>query len=244
MALLTWRKRNSQGEPSGPIQYIDFDATLLEEFTRAAEVTRFPVENGTVLTDHYQPQPRAITLEVTVSDTPTEKRPIREGMESAVNEPLGTTRPKHLDLPVNKAPVTGVTGLRIIQGNVERFAKKRTASVLQFDGEVYRTVDVFLKLDELIETRQLVDVLLFREVEYSNMVITNVRAPRDPDSGSTLTFTIDLIQVTFADTETEETPRPSNPEHKPKRDVGNRNGKDDPIANAQNDARDLGYNNG
>lgn len=241
MALLTWRKRDPKGQPTGPVLYLDFDATLLEEFTRAAEVTRFPIENGSVLTDHYQPQPRAITLEVQVSDTPVAPRPLIEGKESAIGVPLGTVRPKHLDLPVNKAIVTTVLGARVVESNVARFPKQRTASVLQFDGAVYRTVDAFLMLDELIETRQLVDVLLFREVEYKNMVITNVRTPRDVSSGSTLTFTIDLLQVTFADTETGETPEPVAPEHKSKRNAGSVNGKPSNEADAASRARDFGY---
>lgn len=233
MALLTWRKRDAQGSPQGPTLYLDFDATLLEEFTRAAEVTRFPIENGSVLSDHYQPQPRAITLEVQVSDTPTAPRPLIDGKESSIGVPFGTVRPKQLDLKRNPAPVTSVTSERIIYGNTGRFPKQRTASVLQFDGEVYRTVDAFLMLDDLMESRQLVDVLLFREVEYKNMVITNVRTPRDASSGSTLTFTIDLIQVVFADTETGETAEPTEAKHKPARDKGNVNGKDsDSDANA------------
>jgi hypothetical protein len=231
MALITWRKRDTEGKPQGPTLYLDFDATLLEEFTRAAEVTQFPVENGSVLSDHYQPQPRAITLEVQVSDTPVHPRALIDGKESAINEPFGQERPKHLDLPVNQAPVTSITSTRIVTANAARFPKQRTASVLQFDGEVYRTVDVFLALDDLMQVGQLVDVLLFREVEYKDMVITNIRTPRDAASGSTLTFTIDLLQITFADTETGDTPEPTNAKHKGKKDGGAKGASpDDPNA--------------
>lgn len=243
MALLTWRKRNPKGEVEGPTLYLDFDATLLEDFSRSAEVTQFPVENGAVLSDHYQPQPRAITLEVQVSDTPTAPRNLLDGKESAINEPLGTVRPKHLELPVNKAPVTGVTGTRIITGNASRVQRQRTASVLQFDGEVYRTVDVFLALDDLMSAGQLVDVLLFREVEYKNMVVTNIRTPRDAQSGSTLTFTIDLLQIIFANTETGADPQPREAKHKPKETGGAKNPtSDDATAYGRNTSRTLGYN--
>lgn len=223
MALMTWRKRDPKGQPTGPTLYLDFDATLLEEFSRSAEVTRFPVEDGSVLSDHYQPQPRAITLEVQVTDTPVRPRKRIDGKTSAINEPIGIERPLYLDLPLNPAPVTGVTGPRIIRGNVERFPKQRTVPILQFDGEVYRTVDAFLMLDELMQTGQLVDILLFREVEYTDMVIVNVNAPRDADSGSTLTFTIDLVQVVFASTETGASPQPKEKKHSPRQDAGGRN---------------------
>ncbi len=241
MALLTWRERNTKGEEFGPLWYLDFDATMLEEFTRSAEVTQFPVENGAVLTDHYQAQPRAITLEVQVSDTPNRTDKLRDGKENAAGRPTGREREKHLNLPVNRAPVTGITGARIVQGNVARFPKKRTASVLQFDGVVTRTVDVFQVLDGLMSSGQLVNVLLFLDLEYHNMVITNIRTPRDTQSGSTLTFTLDLLQITFADTETGTAPQPSSTKHKRKQDAGNRNATGSIEAEAAAIARGLEY---
>lgn len=238
MALLTWRLRNTRGEEYGPTKYLEFDATLLEEFTRAAEVTRFPVENGAVLTDHYQPQPRAITLEVVVSDTPARPFTPLDGKVSETQVPLGAVAPKALELKPNPAPVTGIAGKRFYRANANRFPKQRTASVLQFDGRVTRTIDVFKALDELMESGQLLNVLLFGEVEYSDMVIVNVRTPRDVGSGSTLTFTIDLVQIQFADTTTEANPQPSESKHQPRDDVGNRNGTD--TANDSNaEARRL-----
>lgn len=244
MALLTWRKRNDKGEPQGPTNYLEFDATLLEEFTRAAEVTRFPVESGSVLSDHYQPQPRAITLEVQVSDTPVRPYTPIEGKTSATKVPVGEEAPKDLTpyLRPNVAPVTGVLSERALFQAEHRIPKGRTASVLQFAGGVTRTVDVFKALDDLITSRQLVDVVLFKNVEYKNMVIVNVRTPRDASSGSTLTFTIDLVQVQFADTTTTANPQPSEKKHKPKSDAGNRNPKNDPTANAQANAKGLDWN--
>jgi hypothetical protein len=225
MALLTWRKRNAKGEEFGPVKYLEFDATLLEEFTRSAEVTRFPVENGAVLTDHYQPQPRAITLEVQVSNTPARPFAPIEGKVSETAIPVGAVTAKALDLKTNRAPVTGILGARFVTANASRFPKQRTASVLQFDGEVTRTIDVFKALDSIMETGQLVDVLLFGDVEYKNMVIVNVRTPRDAESGSTLFFSIDLVQIQFADTTTAKTSQPTESKHKKKSDAGNRNGK-------------------
>lgn len=224
MALLTWRERNSKGAELGPTWYLEFDATLLEEFTRSAEITRFPVETGAVLTDHYQPQPRAISLEVQVSDTPSREILPRPGLSNSTPMPTGAKFAKALDLPVNPAPVAGLAGQRVIQGNVSRFPKQRTAVLLQFNGTITRTVDAFQVLDGLMESRQLVDVLLFRDVEYKNMMIVNVRTPRGADAGSTLTFTIDLVQVQFAGVEKTTSKEPKASKHSPKRDGGRRNG--------------------
>ena len=175
MALLTWQKRDPKGAKTGPVKYLDFDATLLEEFSRAADVTSYPVENGSVLSDHYQPQPRAITLEVQVSDTPAREPYTRDGMTDAVTTPSGRVRKKGLNLPPHKEPVTGILGARMVTANASRFPKKRTVSVLVFDGFVTRTVDVFKALDALMTEGQLIDVQLFGDQEFANMVITNVR---------------------------------------------------------------------
>jgi len=224
MALITWQKRDPKGAKTGPVKYLDFDATLVEEFSRAADVTQYPVENGAVLSDHYQPQPRALTLEVQVSDTPAQIPNRIDGKTNAAPAPGARERPKHLDLPVHREPVTSITSTRILTANAARFPTKRTASVLQFDGVVHRSVDVFVVLDELMETGQLVDVLFFGDVDRKDFVITNVRAPRDASSGSTLNFTIDLLQITFADTKTEGNAEPTDAKHKPKNDAGNRSG--------------------
>lgn len=223
MAFLTWKERNSKGTEIGPLWYIDFDATLLEEYTRSADITTFPVENGAVLADHHQPNPRAITLEVIVTDTPVRPATLREGMQNAALQPPGQVAPKALDLPINKAPVAGLAGQRLIQGNASRFPRQRTASVLQFTGTVSRVVDIFEVFDGLIDASQVVNVLLFGEKEFKNMLLANVRAPRTAGNGHSMTFTVDLVQVEFASTEGDRKV-PAEKKHEPKRDVGNRNG--------------------
>jgi len=235
MALLTWRERNSKGDETGPTWFLDFDATLLEEFTRSAEITTYPVEKGALLSDHYQPQPAAITLEVVVSDTPLSGPTVREGEQNAAPSPPGEVGPKALDLKVNRAVVTTVLGTRAITANASRFPTKRTASVLQFTGEVTRVVDVFEALNGLMTSSQILNVLLFSDLEYSNMMIVNLTAPRRADSGSSLVFTIDLVQVTFTDSDNLEAV-PVEPQHKRRSGAGNKNGtatSSDPIAFAR-----------
>lgn len=228
MALLTWRWR---GE--GPTLYLDFEATLLEEFTRAADITVFPVENGAVLTDHYQPQPRAITLQAHVTNTPVDFRVELESMRNAARQPPGVKRPMALTIPPKQQaqtqPVTGLPGQRIIRGNLERGSRAipRFATILQFDGQITKVVDAFTMLDLLMERRQLVNVLLFGDLEFQDMMIVNLRAPQE--ALDKLTMTIDLVEVRFADTETTEaTSAPEKPiesSHQKERDTGNRDGQ-------------------
>ena len=226
MALIQWRNRDVEGKPFGPTYYIQFDATVLEEYSRSANLTTFPVESGAVLSDHYQPQPRALTIEGSVSNHPVQTFELLEGKQNAAALPVGFVRPQALDLPVDTAPVAGLVGQRLVQGNVSRVPKKRTASVLVFDGKVTRTVDVFNVLDALMERSKIVDVVVYGNQQFNDMMIVNVRAPRDSLSGSSINFTIDLLQVKFANTDnTASNQNAGLDKYKGKKRGGNRNPK-------------------
>jgi hypothetical protein len=224
----------------GPTWYLEFDATILEEFTRSADITTYPVETGAVLADHYQPQPRAITITGVVSNTPTAPIVALEGnKQDAAPMPPGATSPMRLDIPVVQ-PVKGPAGIarplvlglpsrRLIRGNVERahMAVPEFAQVLQFTGQVQRVVNMFQALDGLMENKTLVNVLMFDELEFTNMMITNHRTPRTAGAGGAYEFTINLIQITTADSDAapnEAAVIRKEPKHKPKRDTGKRNG--------------------
>ncbi|MDH3598027.1 MAG: hypothetical protein OEU26_00140 [Candidatus Tectomicrobia bacterium] len=233
MSLITWRERNTDGNEIGPTYYIEFDATTLEEFTRAANVTIYPVEQGAVLSDHYQPQPRAITLVGTVTDTPVRVNSLKEGMSNAVPAPVGVTLAKQLDSAshaqrkegIVQGPVISLPGQRLIRGNIERsrLPFPQFANVLQFDGGVTRVVDVFLKLDELMERRVPVSVIMLGEVEWKNMMITSHRAPRVSGLGNSLEFTLDLLEINQATAAPTTKPARKEPKHKQKSDGGKKN---------------------
>jgi len=211
MSLITWRATDTDGQPTGPPFYLEFDATVLEEFTRAADVTLYPVETGAVLSDHYQVQPRAIVLTGVVSNAPLPPPPKLEGKQNAATTGVGGVGPMRLDIPVMQE-VTGPVGVprpivlglpsrRLIRGNVER-AKSvvpQFAEVFQFFEDVTRMTDVFQVIDGLMQNRVLVDVLMYDTLEFTNMMITNHRAPRTAGAGGMLEFTINLIQITSAD---------------------------------------------
>ena len=125
MALLSWEIPETSARG-----FVEFDAILLEEYTRAAEVSTFTVETGVQYSDHVQPQPRAITLEVFVSDTPTTALlAVGEEGQRAAGAPAGAQSP--LDLGDTLRPysasdgrpatqiVAGLPSQRLIQGNVE-----------------------------------------------------------------------------------------------------------------------------
>jgi hypothetical protein len=209
MSLLTWRD-TVDGQPSGPVWYLEFDATILEEFNRAADVTIYPVETGAVLADHYQPQPRAITVAGVVTNTPIMNRTPLEGKEDKVPGALGFTALKQIQSAaaaqraegIVTGPVISLPGQRLIRGNIERVRLPipKTAMLFQFGGDVSRVADVFLVIDDLMQGRIPVNVLMFDELEFTNMMITNHRAPRLAGTAGSLEFTLNLLQVSTADT--------------------------------------------
>src|ERR1051325_210756 len=46
------------------------DAALRETHTLECEVTEYPTESGSTITDNIQPKPRTVQIEAMVSDTP------------------------------------------------------------------------------------------------------------------------------------------------------------------------------
>jgi len=217
MSIITWRDRDTRGAETGPTKYIQFDAVTVEEFARTANVTNYPIETGAILSDHYQPQPREISLVGVVSDTPVKTGPPLEGMQDQAALPAvsgfqrevqsATQARREAGLRVLR-PVAGLPSRRLVRGNIDRgrFELPVLASVLWFTEPVTRIRDVFLVLDALMDTRTPVNVILF-DTEFRDMMITNHRAPRLAGSGGEVRFVLDLQQVEAAEpTETSKAP--------------------------------------
>jgi hypothetical protein len=62
--LLQWT------DASGATGLLELDATPVRGFEQAAEVTEFPVETGSAITDHVRPLNPTVALEGVVSNTP------------------------------------------------------------------------------------------------------------------------------------------------------------------------------
>lgn len=72
MSLLTLLFRSLAGAAGLPTQIglLTVDVTLQESHEFGARATDWPVEEGTVITDHVRLEPRALTIEGFVTDTP------------------------------------------------------------------------------------------------------------------------------------------------------------------------------
>ena len=259
MSLLTFRDKNTSGDPVGPTWYLNFDALRVEELSRSAEVTQYPVETGATLTDHYQPLPREITMTGVVTDTPSGAWTNLEGMQNAAAPPVMVERPMRIEPRPDPRRVgsAGIArplgtsilpGRRVIQSNIERARLyiPAFAYVLQVAGTgdrntrsgVNRIARFTEMLDGLMQSRTSVSVILQTGAEYANMFITDMRAPRVAGASGSVSFSVDMVEVIVADpaVETKQAQQRGETKHKPRKARG-RKGKKQVLGGGVDAAR-------
>jgi hypothetical protein len=259
MSLITFRDKNTSGDPVGPTWYLNFDALTVEELTRSAEVTQYPVETGATLSDHYQPLPREISLTGVITDTPSGPWTNLEGMQNAAAPPVMVERPLPIQVKPDQArlgpagilrPISTsiLPGRRVIQSNIERARLyiPKFAHTLQVAGtddpytrsgvnRIYRFIEM---LEGLIDGRFNVNVVMSTGAEYQDMMITDLRAPRIAGSSGSITLSIDMREIVLASpaTETKQAQVRAEPKHKPKKAKG-RKGKKQVLGGGVDAAR-------
>ena len=222
MAYLTWKtgeanktsasdtfEEENAGAGATPQQSMEFDATLLEDYTRAAEATEFPVEDGANVTDHLQPKQAVITLRVFVSDTPTQ-------VPTTFADSTGSIRSTELDLPKYPPQTFSLPTSGRFYRNLSDQARvlipnkgakgpgASRANVLVFDGRLNRVVNIFEELNRHMTEKTPLSVILGASqvigesnsvYTFDTMMITNINAPRTAADGSGMVFTLDLLQI-------------------------------------------------
>src|SRR5688572_23142146 len=90
------------------------DATLDEVHTHESEVTVYPTESGSNLTDHIRPLPIVVQIQGVVSDTPVGDMEILRDLEGEGENqrPSEAARLHLMDVRDRRQPVTIVTALR------------------------------------------------------------------------------------------------------------------------------------
>jgi hypothetical protein len=251
MSLITFRNKDSSGDPVGPTWYLQFDALTVEDLSRSAEVTQYPVESGAVLSDHYQPLPREITMTGVITDTPTGDWTNLEGMRNAAAPLSMLTRKLKLEVPRDPALRVGAAGIarpistsflpsrRLVRSNVERarlyipkwaMTLQPTRSDLASElntptgstQPLTRVADFVGVIDGLMQSRTSVSVILQTGAEYTNMFITDMRAPRVAGSSGSISLSVDMVEVIVAEPvkETGTARQREEPAHKPSKPKG------------------------
>jgi hypothetical protein len=272
MSLITFRDKNTSGDPVGPTWYLNFDALTIEELTRTAEITEYPVETGATLSDHYQPMPRRISMTGVITETPVGGWTNIEGMQNAAAPQAMVERPLQLAIKPDQARIgpAGVLrpistsilpGRRVVQSNVERarlYIPKFAHTFQVADGSLdsdgnktplrstaTRIASFITVIDGLMETRTVVNVIMETGSEYGNVMITDFRAPRIAGSSGSVVLSIDMQEVILASpaTETKQAQTRSEPKHKPKKARG-RKGKKQVLGGGVDASRILSLSRG
>lgn len=148
LALIFQRRPVRQGRISSLL----LDVTIRENHIFENRVTQWPVEDGSTITDHINNQPKRVTIEGFVTDSPL------------------------------------ASGPQITP----------------------RAQNAFIELEGIWKRRELVDVVTqFRR--YSNMAISRVEVPKTAATGRAIRFTVDLVEVQKAASETVEIPQEALP---------------------------------
>jgi hypothetical protein len=195
MSIIRWK--------DGIDWWMRFDAATVEEVSRDAEISTYPVETGAILSDHYQPQPRRIMLTGVVSDTPS--GPNWTNLTSGAGTrsekaPQPLMRPAGILRPIS---TTVLPSRRLVRANIERAAMLIPKPVVVLraveGGAVNRITTFVLALDALMEQRIPVTIVMSGGLEFKDMMITSHSSPRVAGSGGSIRVRMDLQQVIAAD---------------------------------------------
>ena len=144
MALsLLFGKKYDQGK----VGSVELDVTVREEHRYTSRVTTYPIEEGSILSDHIINEPTSLTLEGIVTDTPL-------NILSTFNRSVDAFN-RLIEIHENREIVTVVTGLKVYPNmaitllNVPR--EIRTGQSLTFNIELQQVIldtSVRLEIDE------------------------------------------------------------------------------------------------
>jgi hypothetical protein len=181
-SYLTWG--DPVNDPPTSLGTMTFDAILSEEHDRSTVVTDHPVEQGTNIVDNVRPLPDKLTLEVFVSNSP-------------IASPDAAQLPVTLELPMPSqgsflAGGTGAIISNLLGGGVP--GPTIGANVQQFIGETDYVSQAYATLTQLQSTATLLAAVTPRAA-YSNMVLESVRMHRNPGTGTSATFTLEMREV-------------------------------------------------
>lgn len=147
------------------------DATITEEHTYEAEVSSYPIENGTDIVDNVRVKPISISLDCLFTDTP---------MEGAPDDPLNTIQDPFANSP----------------GIVDPFAAGAIADPFapNFQNVILPTTETFLGLLKIFNSKKEITIETSLD-RYESMVMTSIAFPRSAAIGYALSAKIQFRQV-------------------------------------------------
>lgn len=206
-----------------------FDGTIREMHNGALTVPTHPVEKGANMTDHARKQLALLVAEVFVTNHPI-KEPatgmngvrgsvrgldLQWGSNEETRQQRTVTYPTKFDIPIG-VPIVGsiLSSTGALNMNETVTVQTRTtvpgpdgatAQVLQFDAPFDRVRSTFEELEGL-QAGVVILTAATSLKEYTNLVLENLTISREFKDGSGGTFTFNLREVRFAETQTVKVP--------------------------------------
>lgn len=156
---------------------IELDLAVSEEHQYKNMVTRFPVEDGSDITDNVRPEPERLVLEGFVTNSPIQY--LAALRDNPVTSGAGKDR-----VVTAYELLLSIAGYRMAQAN-----NLRTKSITR-SGHTTQ-----------LSKALLVDIYTTLRV-FTDMVLESLVIPRDAQTGDSLRFKAEFIKITKATTET------------------------------------------
>lgn len=209
MLVLTWT------DSTGQTVDVEFDVVTSETYEAVMAITAHPVEKGAPVVDHAREEPKKLSIEGFVSNTP-----LPSNLTDAERNKMASL-PVALDYSgANKpqgAPLLSPGGLMqalssavdSLLGGGDKLPETVTAFRAVSDMPD-RARDIFEKLEAARTNRSLITAsTTLHSVE--NLLIEHVTVARTVESAGGLPFEIGLTQVRIVSSETVSYPKPSQP---------------------------------
>ncbi len=215
----------------GASRSIAFSVVITETFEGKATITEHPVEKGANISDHVRDELDLLTLEVFVSNTPIGS--YEDPTESLNTQKIqvhrdGRVTPTLLEVPVYEAPIVGKLGpIPIVNpgaalsratgaiGGLLGPKENRTAELITFPTERDYVRAVLDTLRSIKRDASLCEVFSSKW-EYEDMILTSISMPRDAESGTGASFTIEFRQIRTVEVAIVAAPLPTELRAKPK----------------------------
>lgn len=182
---------------------VAFDATIQESHASTATIPTHPVEQGADIADHVRVGLDQFTAEAFVTNTPIDVPDTQmDGVTGGVSGMDLDVPAPPLSLPI-AIPGAGAIGAAL---GIKNPAPQQRANVLNFSGDFDRVTAVYTALQAIVEAAELCEIATGLRY-YSNMVISQLTAPRNAESGGGVTFSFQATQIRIVETKTVAAPK-------------------------------------
>lgn len=208
MLVLTWQEPSS-----GQTVEVQFDVVTADTYDAVMALSTHPVEKGAAITDHAREEPKHLSIEAFVSNTPLPSNPGAAALMA----------PKSIDLqerypnPVSSGPSIPSPGslTRAVVGAVQDLVSPTHAPkaivYAAKDGRLAgRAREVFEKL-EAARTGRLFVTVSTTLVDLDSMLIERISVARTVETFGGLPFAVELSQVRVVSSEAVDWPKPAEP---------------------------------